>query len=97
MNKLSITINGDNFSDLETFYDEIDNVLTKDLDWQTGHNLDAFNDLLRGGFGVYEYEEPVKLVWTNFSNSIKSLGQELIDTLVEIITDHDHIELITID
>lgn len=97
MNKQTITINGDNFSDLETFYDEIDNVLTKDLDWQTGHNLDAFNDLLRGGFGVYEYEEPVKLVWTNFSNSTKTLGQELIDTLVEIITDHDHLEFTTTD
>ncbi len=97
MNKQTITINGDNFSDLETFYDEIDRVLTKDLDWQTGHNLDAFNDLLRGGFGVYEYEEPVKLVWTNFSHSTKTLGKELIDTLVEIITDHDHIEFMTAD
>ena len=55
MNKHTITIHGDKFSDLETFYDEIDNVLTKDLNWQTGHNLNAFNDLRRGGFGVYEY------------------------------------------
>jgi len=97
MNKQTITINGDNFSDLETFYDEIDNVLTKDLDWKTGHNLNAFNDLLRGGFGIYEYEEPVIIVWTNFSNSRKTLGQEQIDTLVEIITDHDHIEFTTTD
>jgi len=72
-------------------------VLTKDLDWKTGHNLNAFNDLLRGGFGVYEYEEPIKLVWTNFSNSKKTLGQELIDRLVEVITDHDHIEFTTTD
>ena len=63
MNIQTITINGDNFSDLESFYDEIDRVLTKDLDWETVHNLDAFNDLLRGGFGVYEYEEPIKLTW----------------------------------
>ena len=97
MNKQTITINGNNFSDLETFYNEIDNVLTKDLDWQTGHNLDAFNDLLRGGFGVYEYEGPIKLVWTNFTISQKTLGQELIDTLVEIITGHEHIEFTTID
>lgn len=97
MNKQTITINGNNFSDLETFYDEIDNVLTKNLDWQTGHNLDAFNDLLRGGFGVYDYGEPVKLNWTHFSHSTKTLGQELIDMLVEIITDHDHIEFTTID
>ena len=56
MSKKKIIINGDNFADLESFYVEIDRVLTKDLDWETGHNLDAFNDLLRGGFGAYEYE-----------------------------------------
>ena len=97
MNKLTVTINGDNFTDLETFYDEIDRVLTKNLDWQTGHNLDACNDLLRGGFGVYEYEEPVKLIWTSFSNSRKHLGQPLIDKLVEIVKRHHHIKFSIID
>jgi RNAse (barnase) inhibitor barstar len=92
MHKQTITINGDNFSDLESFYDEIDRVLTKDLDWQIGHNLDAFNDLLRGGFGVYEYAEPVNIVWTHFSDSMDKLGSELIDTILEIVADHDHIE-----
>ncbi|MCK6602813.1 MAG: barstar family protein [Bacteroidetes bacterium] len=76
MNKQTIIINGDNFSDLESFYNEIDRVLTKDLDWVTGHNLDAFNDFLRGGFGVYEYEEPVRLIWENISKSKLDLGLE---------------------
>ncbi|MBL7837984.1 barstar family protein [Flavobacterium filum] len=127
MNKQTITINGDNFSDLESFYDEIDRVLTKDLDWQTGHNLDAFNDMLRGGFGVYEYEEPIRLIWGNFSKSKSDLGleatkkwyerkisenktenqqfftdklrqltenneQTLLDIILEIISEHQHIE-----
>lgn len=127
MNKQTIIINGDNFSDLESFYDEVDQVLTKDLDWQTGHNLDAFNDLLRGGFGVYEYEEPIKLIWNNISKSkgdlgiestkkwyerkisenktenqqffndklkelISNKGKTLFDTIIEIITEHKHIE-----
>jgi RNAse (barnase) inhibitor barstar len=76
MDKQTIIINGDNFSDLESFYDEIDRVLTKDLGWDTGHNLDAFNDLLRGGFGVYEYKEPIKLTWKNISKSKADLGLE---------------------
>lgn len=97
MNKQIIIINGDNFSDLESFYDEIDRVLTKDLDWQTGHNLNAFNDLLRGGFGVFEYEEPVKIIWTKFSEINKKLGDELSDTLLQIIRDHEHIEFETAD
>ncbi len=40
-----IIINGNNFNDLEGFYREIDNKLTKDVDWETGYNLNAFNDL----------------------------------------------------
>lgn len=93
-NKKQITIDGNNFIDLETFYNEIDNVLTKDLNWETGHNLDAFNDLLRGGFGVYDHEEPIILVWKNFTHSTKVLGKELAETLVNIIKEHDHIEFI---
>jgi RNAse (barnase) inhibitor barstar len=85
IDKQTIIINGNCFSDLETFYDEIDKSFTKNLDWQTGHNLNAFNDLLRGGFGVYEYDEPIKLIWCNFSKSYNCLGKELADKLVAII------------
>ena len=92
MNKQTLKIDGEIFSDLEGFYKEIDRVLTKDLDWQTGHNLDAFNDLLRGGFGVYDYEEPVKIIWTKFTESKKVLGNELAEAINEIIRDHSHIE-----
>jgi hypothetical protein len=48
--------------------------LTKDLGWKTGRNLDAFNDVLRGGFGVYEYEEPITLIWQNSNESKEKLG-----------------------
>ena len=92
MEKRTIVINGDNFSDLEGFFDEMDQVLTKDLDWNTGHNFNAFNDLLRGGFGVHDYEEPVKIIWTKFSESKRKLGDELALDLLEIIGRHGHIE-----
>ena len=71
-----LVIKGDNFSDPESFYDEIDRILTKDLNWKTGHNLDAFNDLLRGGFGVFEYGEQIKLIWKNTSKSKLDLGSD---------------------
>jgi len=101
-------------------------VLTKDLDWQTGHNLDAFNDLLLGGFGVYEFGEPIILIWKNilksktdlgfdatkkwyerkivenkienqyFKDKLKELtennGQTLFDIILEIISEHKHID-----
>ena len=71
-----IVIDGNNFDDLEGFYSEIDRVLTKDLTWKTGHNLNAFNDLLRGGFGVHEYGEPILLRWINFEKSRIFLGYD---------------------
>ena len=43
------TIDGERFSTLEEFYEEIGRVLQLGS-W--GHNLDAFNDILRGGFGT---------------------------------------------
>lgn len=80
-------LDGNNFSDMEGFYDEIDRLLTKDLKWQTGHNLDAFNDLLRGGFGVHEYEEPITIRWVNYAKSKKDLGDETVLILLEIMLD----------
>ena len=84
-----IILDGNNFSNIEEFYDEIDRLLTKDLDWKTGHNLNAFNDLLRGGFGVHEYGEKLEITWINASKSRKDLGEDLFNTIVEIILDSD--------
>lgn len=90
-----ITIDGNRFSDIEGFYTEIDRLLTRDLDWKTGHNLNAFNDLLRGGFGFHEYGEALHVTWINASKSKKDLGYEaadgqtMFDVIVEIILDSD--------
>lgn len=69
-----IVIDGNNFSDLEGFYNEIERVFTNNLEWKIGRNLNAFNDILRGGFGVHEYEEPFILVWENIKKSKTDLG-----------------------
>lgn len=69
-----LTINGNNFSDLAGFYDEAERNLTKDLDWKIGRNLDAYNDVLRGGFCVHEYGEPVTLTWINAEKSRHDFG-----------------------
>jgi RNAse (barnase) inhibitor barstar len=86
-----IIINGSNISDAETFFNEIDNVLTKDLDWETGHNLNAFNDLLMGGFGVTDYEESFILIWKDYCKT--TLEKELLNMIIEIIKEHTHIQL----
>jgi hypothetical protein len=54
---------------------------------------------LCGGFGVYEYDEPIKLVWNNFEkskNDLKALldGEPIYKILVDMIKTHENIEFI---
>lgn len=69
-----IVIDGERFNNIEEFYCEVDRVLTRGLSWETGHNLDAFNDLLCGGFGVHEYGEKLEIQWINAKKSKNNLG-----------------------
>ena len=70
MDKRVYEIDGNNFSTLEEFWDEISRVLIPDVYW--GRNLDAFNDILRGGFGTSD--EGFVLVWKNSTLSKERLG-----------------------
>jgi RNAse (barnase) inhibitor barstar len=82
-----IIIDGNNFSNLEEFYNEVEARLTKGLDWKIGRNLDAYNDVLRGGFGVHAYEEKIRIKWINSAKSKADLGQdETVNYLGEMLT-----------
>jgi RNAse (barnase) inhibitor barstar len=75
-------LDGQNFSTLEEFFEEIGRLLVPDAEW--GRNLDAFNDVLRGGFGTPE--EGFELVWLHHEVSRERLGhvetvRQLEDTL----------------
>jgi hypothetical protein len=72
--KTAIILDGNKFSDLSSFYDEVERVMTRDLDWKTGRNLDAFKYILRGGFGTIGPGEPVTLIWLNSVKSSRDLG-----------------------
>ena len=70
MPKKVYVIDGANFTTLEGFWDEISDKLIPGVYW--GRNLDAFNDILHGGFGTPE--EGFILVWKNSALSRESLG-----------------------
>lgn len=74
--KHKIIIDGTHFSTIDEFYDEIDKLLTKDLSWKTGHNLDAFHDLLRGGFGIHEEGEGIEFYWMHTKKSRQDFGYD---------------------
>lgn len=50
MTSPTVTIDGNSFWTLEEFYDEISRKLVPGASW--GRNLDAFSDILCGGFGT---------------------------------------------
>jgi RNAse (barnase) inhibitor barstar len=74
MDKKTILLEGNEFSTLSSFYSAVEKALTKDLGWHIGRNLDAFSDVLGGGFGIHDYEEPIRLVWLHSVKSRKDLG-----------------------
>ncbi|WP_240643012.1 barstar family protein [Sinomicrobium pectinilyticum] len=76
MIRKKITIHGANISSIASFYDEINRVFMAGEDWKIGHSLDAFNDLLYGGFGIIRAAEPVILVWINMEKNRDDLGYE---------------------
>jgi RNAse (barnase) inhibitor barstar len=65
-------IDGEKFSDLDGFYDHVGDILCPGISW--GRNLNALNDILRGGFGVFEYGEPVEIHWHISDKSMRDLG-----------------------
>ena len=70
MDKLTYVIDGATFSTLEGFYDATSTVLIPGVYW--GRNLDAFDDILGGGFGTTE--AGFVLVWKNSDLSRACLG-----------------------
>jgi RNAse (barnase) inhibitor barstar len=75
-------LDGRNMTSLARFYDEVDRVMQL-ADW--GHNLDAFNDILRGGFGTPEGGFVLKI--THSARARSSIGS-LFDVLLDIIKIH---------
>ena len=70
--KRRIEIDGVRFSSLEGFYNEVSERLIPGAKW--GRNLDAFNDILRGGFGTPE--EGFVFIWKNHRLSQERLGYD---------------------
>lgn len=71
-----ITINGSLVRDIPSFYEEMNRVFMAGENWRMGNNLDAFNDVLHGGFGAIAGKEPVRLLWKSMEQSRQALGYE---------------------
>lgn len=72
--KKEITIDGTRIFDKKSLYEEINRQFMKNESWQLGESLDAFDDLLYGGFGEIKEQEEVRLIWENFEENKKLFG-----------------------
>lgn len=72
--KKQISIDGNLIHDIPSFFEEINRVFMQSENWKIGASLDAFNDLLYGGFGLIKNAEPIDLIWINLEASRQALG-----------------------
>ncbi|MBO0952539.1 barstar family protein [Fibrella forsythiae] len=71
-----IAIDGNRINDIASFYQEINRVFMVGESWMIGPSLDAFNDLLFGGYGALQGAQSVDLLWHNMDHSRKALGYQ---------------------
>jgi RNAse (barnase) inhibitor barstar len=84
----SFVLDSGAFHSLESFFVHADQVLCRDF--TSGHNMNAFHDILRGGFGRFEYEEPIEIVWRDTEKAKRELGEGY-QWLTEAIRNKPHI------
>jgi len=84
----TLSINGQNFSDLNGFYTEMESVMTKNLEWKPIRNLHGLHDLLSGGFGALSYKEPFTLIWVNSEISQSALDFPSTIKFTDDLTSH---------
>jgi len=71
-----LEIEGNAINDIASFYEEINRVFMAGESWRIGQSLDAFNDLLYGGYGALQGAQLVELLWHNMDYSRKALGYQ---------------------
>ena len=73
------------------FYNGVQRVLCPSFS-KMGRNLDAFNDILRGGFLTFEYGEEITLQFKYRKYAQKHLGRGFIKKIEQIIASNENIE-----
>jgi RNAse (barnase) inhibitor barstar len=78
-------IDGKKVNDLDKLIDQVGKQVAPGE--QFDHNMDSFNDLLKGG-KITKDGEAVDIVWENAEDSQRSLGEDKFQLILEMIRDH---------
>lgn len=84
----TLEIDGHAIHDISSFYDEVNRVFMTDDDWKLGESLDALSDLLYGGYGAIEGDEPIGLVWRAMEKNRGDLGIDCTRRYLRAKLDH---------
>ena len=84
-----VIINGSKFKSEDGFYNTIEKLFEIETQW--GRNLDAFEDLLEGGFGNIDYNDKIEIKWINYKKSVEFLKPTLLNAIVEILIESENI------
>jgi RNAse (barnase) inhibitor barstar len=90
--KKHFIIEGKRIHDRTGFYDEIHLVLCPKFSGM-GYNLDAFVDVLRGGFGAFDRGEKIIIEFKDYSSAKKSLGDGFFSKIISFLKANPDIEL----
>lgn len=71
-----IEIDGNSINDIPSFYEEINRVFMVGESWVIANSLDAFDDVLYGGYGLLQGTQSAELIWHYIDHSRKALGYE---------------------
>jgi len=85
--RVEYVIDGEEIFCTDDFYRTFAEAMTED--GCCGHNLDAFADMLRGGFGKHLPGQPITVVWNGFTESRAMLGAQFTLRVIEIMLDKD--------
>ncbi len=84
----SFVIDSRRFSSFSGFLKYADEVLC--VGFKSGRNMNAFHDILMGGFGAFDYEEEIEIVWSGAAKSKRDLGDSY-GWVVDAIRSKGHI------
>jgi RNAse (barnase) inhibitor barstar len=85
-------LDGKNMTSVENFYQEVQRVLCPSFK-KMGRNLHAFRDVLRGGFGAFDEDEPIHLWIIHKKQMNEYLRENFVNSIFKIIDESTNVIL----
>ena len=86
-------IDGIRITTVKSFFKEIERELIVDRSSVKNWSLDVLDDIFEGGYGVYELNEEIRLIWMNFRRSEKMLDQKFLQEVLELFNERENITI----